>query len=178
HQRGTASMISDGSSGTSGASSSASARARTGPALGGRGARAGGGARLPSSGATTMSRQAASATIASVRPTAAEAAASASPSRPAGRLQQAIMTRQADFKRRVRARMAKTGESYAAARARLLAGGGARSALHVTNGDSAAGTLLETSLVERVLPWLDVLPDGPVPAVGDDELRRIRARFL
>jgi hypothetical protein len=29
------------------------------------------------------------------------------------------MTRQADFKRRVRARMAKTGESYATARARL-----------------------------------------------------------
>jgi hypothetical protein len=31
------------------------------------------------------------------------------------------MTKQADFKRRVRARMAKTGESYAAARAQLLA---------------------------------------------------------
>ena len=31
------------------------------------------------------------------------------------------MTRQADFKRRVRARMAKTGESYATARSRLLA---------------------------------------------------------
>ena len=31
------------------------------------------------------------------------------------------MTRQADFKRRVRARMAKTGESYATARGRLLA---------------------------------------------------------
>ena len=30
------------------------------------------------------------------------------------------MTRQADFKRRVRARMGKTGESYAAARAHLL----------------------------------------------------------
>ena len=31
------------------------------------------------------------------------------------------MTKQADFKRRVRARMAKTGESYAAARSQLLA---------------------------------------------------------
>ena len=31
------------------------------------------------------------------------------------------MTSHADFKRRVRARMAKTGESYATARARLLA---------------------------------------------------------
>jgi hypothetical protein len=50
--------------------------------------------------------------------------------------------------------------------------------LHVTNGDSAAGTLLEMSLVERVLPWRDVLHEGPVPAVADDELRRIRAAFL
>ena len=45
------------------------------------------------------------------------------------------MTKQADFKRRVRARMDKTGESYTAARAQLLAGAGA---LHVTNGDSTA----------------------------------------
>ena len=30
------------------------------------------------------------------------------------------MTKQADFKRRVRARMGKTGESYAVARAHLL----------------------------------------------------------
>jgi hypothetical protein len=94
------------------------------------------------------------------------------------------MTKQADFKRRVRARMAKTGESYATARAQLLAelgGEGRRSmrrALHVTNGDSAAGTLLETTLVERVLPWRDVLHEGPVPPVADDELRRLRAAFL
>ena len=95
------------------------------------------------------------------------------------------MTKQADFKRRVRARMAKTGESYAAARAQLVAEGGEerrgawmRRALHVTNGDSAAGTLLETVLVERVLPWRDALHEGPVPAVADDELRRIRAEFL
>src|SRR6478735_10980111 len=53
-----------------------------------------------------------------------------------------------------------------------------RQALHITNGDSTAGTLLETPLVERVLPWRDVLHDGPVPAVADDELRRIRATFL
>src|ERR1035438_6206029 len=33
-----------------------------------------------------------------------------------------IMTKQTGFKRRVRARMAKTGESYATARSRLLAG--------------------------------------------------------
>ena len=94
------------------------------------------------------------------------------------------MTRQADFKRRVRARMAKTGESYVTARAQLLPAGsepsGARMrrALHVTNGDSAAGTLLETELVEHVLPWRDALHAGPVPAVGDEALRRLRAEFL
>jgi hypothetical protein len=48
----------------------------------------------------------------------------------------------------------------------------------VTNGDSAADTLLETTLVERVLSWRDALHEGPVPAVPDDELRRIRAEFL
>ena len=43
------------------------------------------------------------------------------------------MTRNADFKRRVRERMARTGESYAAARAQLLP---RETTLHVTNGDS------------------------------------------
>ena len=38
------------------------------------------------------------------------------------------MTRQADFKRRVRARMAKTGESYATARSWLLAAAPGRGA--------------------------------------------------
>jgi hypothetical protein len=94
------------------------------------------------------------------------------------------MTSNADFKRRVRARMAKTGESYATARARLLAGrrrpqdGGLAAALHVTNGDSAAGILRRTGLEADVLPWRDALHDGPVPAVGDSELRRVRAEFL
>ena len=94
------------------------------------------------------------------------------------------MTRQTDFKRHVRARMAKTGESYAAARAQLLAEqggqmhGAMRGALHVTNGDSAAGTLRQTSLAEHVLPWQDVLHEGPVPAVPEAELRRRRAAFL
>ncbi len=96
---------------------------------------------------------------------------------------EAIMTRQADFKRRVRARMAKTGESYAAARAQLLAArdpvdGDHLAALHVTNGDSAADLLRATGLVRRVLPWSDVLHEGPVPDVPDDELRRVRAAFL
>jgi Domain of unknown function (DUF1835) len=51
-------------------------------------------------------------------------------------------------------------------------------ALHVTNGDSAAGTLEEARVAEHVLPWRDALHEGPVPAVEDDELRRIRAAFL
>jgi Domain of unknown function (DUF1835) len=91
------------------------------------------------------------------------------------------MTRQADFKRRVRDRMAKTGESYAAARAQLLASRDRErllAALHVTNGDSAAAGLRATGLVRRVLPWRDALHEGPVPAVSAPELRRVRAGFL
>jgi Domain of unknown function (DUF1835) len=91
------------------------------------------------------------------------------------------MTKQADFKRRVRDRMAKTGESYAAARAQLLATRDRDrllAALHVTNGDSAAAGLLATGLARRVLPWRDALHDGPVPAVPEPALRRVRAEFL
>jgi hypothetical protein len=101
-----------------------------------------------------------------------------------GGAQEAIMTKQADFKRRVRARMAKTGESYAAARAQLLAIQGPlgrdrlAAALHVTNGDSAAEGLRATGLARRILPWRDVLHEGPVPDVPDPELRRIRAALL
>ena len=87
------------------------------------------------------------------------------------------MTRQADFKRRVRERMARTGESYTAARRQLLARSGP-GVLHVTNGDSTAESLLQTTLVERVVVWRDVLHEGPVPDVGDAELRAVRARFL
>ncbi|WP_432993154.1 hypothetical protein [Dactylosporangium sp. CA-233914] len=97
------------------------------------------------------------------------------------------MTRQADFKRRVRARMAKTGESYATARSQLLAerpGTAAAvhaddwitAALHVSNGD--ATDVPGTGLAERVLYWRDVLHEGPVPAMGAEELGRIRADFL
>src|SRR5512132_334308 len=96
------------------------------------------------------------------------------------------MTKQADFKRRVRARMARTGESYATARSRLLAeppGTATRpadewmaAALHVSNGD--ATDLPGTGLARQVLYWRDVLHEGPVPAVGPEELRQIRAAFL
>jgi hypothetical protein len=102
------------------------------------------------------------------------------------------MTKQADFKRRVRERMAKTGESYTVARAQLLGGGGGgdapatgappgarlAAALHVTNGDSTEVTLRETGLAPRIVVWRDVLHEGPVPAVSDAELRDTRALFL
>ena len=87
------------------------------------------------------------------------------------------MTKQADFKRRVRERMARTGESYTAARGQLLARSGPGT-LHVTNGDSTAASLLQTTLVERIVVWRYVLHEGPVPDVGDADLRAERARFL
>ena len=94
------------------------------------------------------------------------------------------MTKQADFKRRVRARMAKTGESYATARSMLLAGspgedsplGWMREALHISNGD--ATDVPGTGLARHVLYWRDILHEGPVPEVAPDELRRIRAGYL
>ncbi len=97
------------------------------------------------------------------------------------------MTRQADFKRRVRARMAKTGESYATARSVLLAQqpGAAparaplewmRDALHVSNGD--ATEVPGTGLARRVIYWRDILHEGPVPDLAPAELRQIRAGYL
>src|SRR4051794_36589212 len=84
------------------------------------------------------------------------------------------MTGNADFKRRVRERMARTGESYTAARAQLLRG----RTLHVTNGDSTVRGIADTGLPGRILAWRDVLHEGPVPAGPDAERRRIRAAFL
>jgi hypothetical protein len=49
-------------------------------------------------------------------------------------------------------------------------------ALHVSNGD--ATDLAGTGLAEHILYWRDVLHEGPVPAVGPEELRRVRADFL
>jgi hypothetical protein len=48
--------------------------------------------------------------------------------------------------------------------------------LHVTNGDCT--DLPGIGLAERILVWFDVLHEGPVPAVPDEEFRRTRARFL
>ena len=50
--------------------------------------------------------------------------------------------------------------------------------LHVTNGESAGNTLRQTGLGGAVLPWQDVLHEGPVPDVSRAELLRARASFL
>src|SRR3954469_15602194 len=89
-----------------------------------------------------------------------------------GEAQEGERTSNADFKRRVRERMARTGESYTAARAQLLK----RSTLHVTNGDSTVNGIAGTGLPGRILPWRDVLHEGPVPDVPD--LARIRGEFV
>ncbi len=51
--------------------------------------------------------------------------------------------------------------------------------LHITNGDSAAGTMREARLEGQILPWRDVLHDGPVPGgLSLHELSRVRAEYL
>ena len=50
--------------------------------------------------------------------------------------------------------------------------------LHVTNGESAAGTLRATGLPGSVLSWRDVLHEGPLAAVPPPEHRALRAAFL
>lgn len=97
------------------------------------------------------------------------------------------MTKDADFKKQVRARMATTGEAYTTARMQLLRHRGeqrsdavhASHVLHVTNGDSVVQSLRESGLGGDMLPWRDVLHEGPVP--GDatlEDLRSIRARYV
>ena len=91
------------------------------------------------------------------------------------------MTQQADFKRRVRARMLKTGESYSAARIHVAAERprpAGPPALHVTNGNATVPGLRGTGLAQVILTWRDALHEGPVPDVPDERLRRVRAAFL
>jgi 2-C-methyl-D-erythritol 2,4-cyclodiphosphate synthase len=52
------------------------------------------------------------------------------------------------------------------------------STLHVTNGDSTVKEIAATGLPGSILAWRDVLHEGPVPDVEDDERRRIRAAFV
>lgn len=51
--------------------------------------------------------------------------------------------------------------------------------LHITNGDVVAGSLLAAGFTDAILPWRDVLHDGPVPGgMSDAELAETRATFL
>jgi hypothetical protein len=51
--------------------------------------------------------------------------------------------------------------------------------LHITNGDCAVRRLQDAELPGSIMPWRDVLHEGPVPDGLDlDSLREIRARFL
>ena len=67
------------------------------------------------------------------------------------------------------------GAAYLARRGRDVE---APAVLHVTNGESAGNTLRQTTLGGAVLPWQDVLHEGPVPAVSRPKLLRLRAAFL
>lgn len=51
--------------------------------------------------------------------------------------------------------------------------------LHVTNGDATATKMRESGIGGTVLPWRDVLHEGPVPAgMSLTDLSRRRARFI
>jgi hypothetical protein len=51
--------------------------------------------------------------------------------------------------------------------------------LHVTNGDCAADLMREAGIPGEILPWRDVLHDGPVPAdLSLAELSCVRASYL
>ncbi len=59
------------------------------------------------------------------------------------------------------------------------AAGGVLGMLLVTNGDSAAERIELAGLADVILPWRDVLHEGPVPAgLPARELGEVRARFL
>lgn len=51
--------------------------------------------------------------------------------------------------------------------------------LHITNGDSAGGSIQESDIGGDVVAWRDVLHEGPVPSgLSLDELSVVRAEFL
>ena len=51
--------------------------------------------------------------------------------------------------------------------------------LHITNGDSAANILKESTIRGDVLPWRDPMHHGPFPADLDlASLSKVRARYL
>lgn len=51
--------------------------------------------------------------------------------------------------------------------------------LYLTNGDSALNIMRDAGVLDEVLPWRDVLHDGPVPGgMALEELSEVRAKFL
>jgi hypothetical protein len=49
----------------------------------------------------------------------------------------------------------------------------------ITNGDSAAGCLKAARLANKIIPWSDILYEGPVPMTEDlASLSRIRGQFI
>ena len=50
--------------------------------------------------------------------------------------------------------------------------------LIITNGDSAADLLQDANLADLVLPWRDVLHEGPIPDAEDDIFGVLRAKYL
>ena len=51
--------------------------------------------------------------------------------------------------------------------------------LHLTNGDSAAASIRHTGVLGDVVPWRDILHEGPVPAgLSLEGMSDTRARFL
>ena len=54
-----------------------------------------------------------------------------------------------------------------------------RDRLIITNGDSAVARMREAGIAGEILPWRDILHEGPVPAApGLEELSSVRAQFL
>ncbi|MFL5496976.1 MAG: DUF1835 domain-containing protein [Gemmatimonadaceae bacterium] len=51
--------------------------------------------------------------------------------------------------------------------------------LNITNGDIAAGTLAEAGIEGKIIPWRDVLHEGPVDSsLPLEELSKVRAGFI
>ena len=51
--------------------------------------------------------------------------------------------------------------------------------LNITNGDNAAGTMSEAGIEGKIIPWRDVLHEGPVDSsLSLEELSKQRARFI
>lgn len=51
--------------------------------------------------------------------------------------------------------------------------------LHITNGDAAAENMRAAAIAGTVLPWRDVLHEGPVPCgLSLEELSDVRAKFI